>query len=341
MGESTSAKRQVKPWVIAVVLASAVVVFGGIWYVVSLRKMDREFVRPDGHAVRHGKAWTRANGLCRRLNMVGNRYAIRGMYDSALTCYREVLRVAQEEGLADRMAAAYNNISNVFDYLCMPESVRFYMNAASALDQLSRKPGKVMNSLFEQGTFQLSALGNYDSATVLLEKALAESQTKGDTIGMAAALCNLGTVQMARKHYDSAEVLLEGCAQMSRVVKDAASEAMAFNNLAMLSLKRDRPQEAKSWLLKAVEAAHAADVIGQEAPALFYLALIRAGEGDYELAQINVEQALRLYERAGDRDGTRRCRDYRDELVNAQRWRERSKSCDSLIDKHKPASPGS
>jgi tetratricopeptide (TPR) repeat protein len=340
MGESAGTKRQVKPWVVIVALAGAVVVFGGIWYVVGLKRVDREFSQPGHTNVQRSKAWRRANGLCRRLNMVGNVYANRGMYDSALTCYREVLRIAQEEGLADRMAAAYNNISNVFDYMDMPESVRFYMNAAGALDQLSRKPGKVMNSLFEQGTFQFSALGNYDSATVLLEKALAESRSKGDAAGEASALCNLGIVQAAQEHYDSARALLESSAVKSHAVKDAAGEASAFNNLAMIYLRRDRPKEAKQWLLKAIETAHANDVIGEEAPALFELALIRADEGDFGLAQANVEQAQKLFERAGDRDGISRCRYCREALIDAQRWKQRSKSLDSLIEKYRPANPG-
>jgi len=200
-----------------------------------------------------------------------------------------------------------------------------------------------MNSLFEQGTFQFSALGNYDSATVLLEKALAESRSRGDTAGEASALCNLGIVQAAQKHYDSAKALLESCAVKSRAVRDTAGEASALNNLAMLYLRHDRPKEAKEWLLKAIETAHRSDVIGEGAPALFHLALIRADEGEYELAQASVEQALKLYERAGDRDGISRCRDCRDALIDFQRWKEHRKSFDSLMEEFRPqpaANPG-
>ena len=136
MGELTGPNRQVKPWVAIAAIATAVAVFGGIWFAVGSRKADREFSRPGHASVQRSKAWRRTNGLCRRLNMVGNGYAARGMFDSALTCYREVLRISQEEGLGDRMAAAYANISNVFGDRQMPESARFYMNASMALDQL-------------------------------------------------------------------------------------------------------------------------------------------------------------------------------------------------------------
>jgi tetratricopeptide (TPR) repeat protein len=335
MGELTSTKRQVKPWVAIVATMAALAIFGGIWFAVGSRRLDREFGSARHARARHTKAWIRANGLCRRLNIAGNGYAIRGMYDSALTCYREVLRISQEEGLGDRMAAAYTNISYVFGDWNMPESARFYMNAAMALDQLSKKPGKVMNSLFEQGTYRFSVLGDYDSAIVLLEKALAESRSRRDSTGEAGALCNLGIIQSMLNHYDSAKVLLESCAARCHANKDASGEASALNNVAMMYLRRDRASEAKQWLIKAIDAAHAGDVIGEEAPALFHLGLIRADDGDYGLAQASVEQALKLYERAGDEDGIRRCRDCLDALIQAQRWKQRNRVLDSLFEEYK------
>ncbi len=336
MGEpETDGKRQVKLWVVIVALGAAAVIFGGIWLTVGNRRLDREFGRAHSAKARHTKAWSRTNGLCRRLNMAGNSYARAGMYDSALTCYREVLRISQEEGLANRMAAAYADMSNVFDCLQMPESVRFYMNVATALSRLSRKSSKVIGTLFDQGTFRFSALGDYDSARILLEKALAESRDKGDRWGEAKALHNLGLIQATIKHYDSAVVLLESCAAESRDLKDAAGEAGALYNLGMLCLRRDRPDDARRWLLKAVEAAHAGEIVGKEADALFQLALIRADQDEYELAQVNVEQALKLYERAGDSDGVSRCRDFLYDIIEAQRWKHRNKAIDSLIEKYK------
>jgi hypothetical protein len=65
------------------------------------------------------------------------------------------------------------------------------------------------------------------------------------------------------------------------------------------------------------------------------LALIRADQDEYELAQVNVEQALKLYERAGDQDGVSRCRNCRDALVQAQRWKQRSKALDSMIEENR------
>jgi tetratricopeptide (TPR) repeat protein len=335
MGEPVGAKRQVKPWVAIVAVVATMAVFGGIWLTVGNRRLGRVFGGPHVAQAHRTKAWRRANGLCRRLNMAGNSYAVAGMYDSALTCYREVLRISQEEGLADRMAAAYANMSNVFDYLHMPESVRFYMNTATALSRLSNRPSQVMNSLLEQGTFLFCSMGNSDSAKVLLERALAESRDKGDGLSEAAALNVLAKIQATLEQYDSARVLLESCATKSHILKDAAGEASALHSLGMIYLRRDRLNDAKPWLLKAIEVAHANDIIGEEAPALFELALIRADQDEYELAQVNVEQALKLFERAGDNDGISRCRDCRDALIQAQRWKQRSKALDTLIEKYR------
>jgi tetratricopeptide (TPR) repeat protein len=330
-----TARREVKPWVVFAAVGAAVVIFAGIWLVVGNRKLDRQFGAVGRPKASHGKEWNRANTLCRRLNMAGNSYAVAGMYDSALSCYREALRIAEKQANTERMAASYQNISNVFDYKHLPESVRFYMNAAIALNRLSRRPNRAVGDLFEEGTFRFNSLGDVDSGKVLLEKALVESRKRGNRWTEAAALNNLGLLQATLKRYDSARVLFESCAAVGRVIKDRATEAGAFHNLALLYMRRDRLDAARPWLLKTIEVAHAGELVGEEASALFDMALIRAEDGEYEIAQLNVEQAMKLFERAGDNGGVNRCRYFLDELIEAQRWKHRVRSLDSLFERRR------
>jgi tetratricopeptide (TPR) repeat protein len=325
-------RRPLKPWLVFAVVGAAVVVFAGIWLAVGNRKLDREFAGPRHTRVHRSKEWKRANELCRRLNAAGTNYAVTGMLDSALACFHEVLRIAEEQGIPERMAACYQDMSNVFDYKGMPESVRFYMGAAIALNRASGKRYDIAGGLLEEGTFRFNTLGDLDSGKVLLEKALAESRSKGDSKGEAAAFNNLGKIQATLEHYDSARVLLESCAAKSHAVKDASGEASALHSLALLYLRRDRSEDASKWLLKTLEVAHAGDIIGEEAPALFELALIRADKEEYELAQVSVEQALKLYERAGDNGGMNACRAFTADLIDAQRWKHRSAAFDSLLE---------
>jgi len=324
--------RPLKPWVIAAAIGAAVVVFAVVGLVLGTARLNREYgtgkLPPGAHRKTGG---SRANSLCLRLNMAGNAYATKGMYDSALNCYREALRIGQEEGLSDRMSAAYSNISNIFDYLHMPESVRFYMNAAMALNRLSSKPHKSIGGLLEQGTYLFNTLGEIDSGKALLERGLAEAESKGDSWGMSMALTNLGLIQATLKHYDSARALAERSAAVCHNLKDYSGEAGAYYNIARTYMRRDRLNDAKKWLLKSAEAAHAGEVIGAEASALYDLALIRADQDEYELAQVSAEQSLKLYERAGDRYGAARSRYLVDELIDAQRWKHRMKSLDSLF----------
>ena len=337
MGEpKIGVKRQVKPWWAIAAVGAALVVFVGIWLVVGNRRLDREFAGPRHTKVHRSNEWKRANDLCRRLNAAGTNYAITGMDDSALACFHEVLRIAEKQGIPDRMAACYQDMSNVFDYKGMPESVRFYMGAAIALNRASGKREKeIAGGLLEEGTFRFNSLGDLDSGKVLLEEALAESRSKGDSKDEAGALNNLGLLQATLKHYDSALVLLESCAAVSRVAKDQATEAGCLHSIALLYMRRDRLDDAEPRLLKSIEAAHAGGLIGEEASALFDVALIRAEKDDYELAQVNVEQALKLYERAGDNGGMNACRSFLADLIDAQRWKHRSQSLDSLIEKYK------
>ena len=344
MGESTGSKRQVKPWVAIVVIAAAMVIFGGVWMAVSGLRFSGGFGVGSRVAAPHGKEWNRANNLCRRLNMAGNSYAVSGMYDSALACYREALRIAKKHGLIERMAASYHDLSGVFGYKQMPESARFYLDAATALDRTTGSKHKVAGSLLEEGTFRFKSMGDIDSGKVLLEEALRQSRACGNRWTEAAALHNLGSLQMFLEHYDSARVLFESCAALGQVLKDKATEAAALHSIAHVCLRRDRLDETKSWLLRTIEAAHAGGLIGEEASALYDMALIRTEQGDYGLAQVNVEQALKLYELANDSDGIRRSRNLRDELTQVQRGKHRTDELDSIIEqnrKERIRNPGS
>jgi len=344
MGESTSAKRQVKPWVAVAIAFSVVVVIGGIWLAAGRPGLRGRFDARGRVALPHGKEWNRANNLCRRLNMAGNSYAVSGMYDSALACYREALRIAKKHGLIERMAASYHDLSGVFDYKQIPESARFYLDAATALDRTTGSKNRAVSSLLEEGAFRFKSMGDIDSGKALLEEALRQSRACGNRWTEAAALHNLGSLQTFLEHYDSARVLFESCAALGRVLKDKSAEAAALHSIARVYLRRDRLDEAKPWLLRTIEAAHAGGLLGEEASALYDIALIRAEQDDCGLAQVNVEQALKLYELANDSDGIRRSRNLRDALIQVQRWKHRTDGLDSIIEqnrKERIQNPGS
>jgi len=337
MGELTIAKRKVKPWTAIVAIAAAVAVFGGIWLVVGYMRLGRVFGRPHHTKAHHSKEWRSTNSLCYRLNHVGCLFAAAGRY-SALTYFREAARLAQSEGITDRLAASYQDISNVFDYKHMPESVRFYLDAANALVQVSGRKSQVPDAPLEEGTFRLN-YGDMDSGKVLLEEALARARTTGNKWTEAVALCNLGVLEGTLGNYDSARALLESCAAVSRVIKDRATEVGALRNIAGIYWRRDQLDETKAWLLKAVEAAHTGTLIGDEAWALYDLALIRADNGDYGLAQVNVQRAMALFQSVGDNGGMDDCRHLIRSVADAQRWQHRQ-SLDSLLQERR-AKPGS
>ena len=338
MGEPVNARRQVEPWAAIAVVAAAVAVFGGIWLVVGNTRLSRIFGRPHHVKVHHSKEWRSANSLCYRLNHAGCLFAAAGKYDSALSCFREAARLAQKEGITDRLAASYQDISNVFDYKHMPESARFYLDAATALNRGSGRKINVTDALLAEGTFRLNS-GDVDSGKVLLEEALTQARAAGNKWTEAVALCNLGSLEGALGHYDSARALLESCAAVSRIIKDQATEVGALRNLAGLYWRRDQLDETKAWLLKAIEAAHTGALVGDEATALYDLALIRADNGDYGLAQVNVQRATTLFQSVGDNGGIDDCRHLLRSVADAQRWQHRQ-ALDSLL-RERRGKPGS
>jgi len=334
MGEPVRTKRQVKPWVAIVAIAGALVVFSAAALIVGIWRLDREFGKAKKAAATNTPD-VRANDLAMKLNLAGNSYVAAGMYDSALVCYREALRIAEKGGATKRMVASYQNISSVFDYKDIPESTRYYMNLAIALNRSSRRPRRMKGGLIEQGTFRFRQLGDVDSGRVLLEKGLAQARSAGDHRSEAWALNSLASLHGMLRHYDSAQALYESCVAVSRTVKDRVTETWALHSLALTWLRRDRLDDAKQWLLKAIESAHEDGIVGEEASALFDMALIRYEQGDRELARVNAEQAFKLYEQAADNGGMNACRSLLAELEDAERSEYRSHRLDSLLERRK------
>jgi len=334
MGESTGARRQVKPWVAILAIAGALVVFSAIALMVGIWRLDREFGRARKVAAT-SHADVRANDLAMKLNLAGNSYMAAGMYDSALVCYREALRIAEKGGATKRMVASYQNISSIFDYKDMPESTRYYLNLAIALNRSSRHPSRMKGGLIEQGTFRFRQLGDVDSGRVLLEKGLARARSAGDRRSEAWALNSLASLQGMLRHYDSAQVLYESCVAVSRTARDRVTETWALHSLALTWLRRDQLDSAKQWLLAAIESAHEGGVVGEEASSLFDLACIRAEQGELQLARVNAEQAFKLYEQAADNGGMNACRSLLAELEDSERSEYRQRMLDSLLEQRK------
>jgi tetratricopeptide (TPR) repeat protein len=327
----------VKPWVAVVAIAGAVVIFGTVALVVGNKRLDREF-GATGRRSAAQRAYSHADRLAMKLNMAGSSYAAAGMYDSALACFRLALRVAESTGNTRRMAACYSNISYMFDYKNMPESVRFYTDAAVALNRVSRKPDRTIGDLVDMGTFEFATYGNLDSGRVLLEKGLAECLKRGDYGRAELALGNLGSLHAMKGNCDSARVLFESSATLSRALGNRADEAHAMYGIAQVYISRDRSDSAKPWLLKAISIAHSGGIAVIEAQALYDLAVIRAGQGDIDLAAVNVEAARSLFLVMADNDGVGRCRSLQDALIQERRSKNRSRAIDSLLDNQKQES---
>lgn len=253
----------------------------------------------------------RANNLCWDLNVAGNRYAQAGLFDSALACYREALRIGEKYALSQRMAASYLDISHVYDYLNQTESTEFYLKKASALYRVTRKKSGKLATLLEEGIFRFLNLGDIDSGRVLLEKALAEARRNENLWTECVALHNLGRVQITLDNYDSALSLFKAAAEVSNRCQDRSTEAGSYLNLAYINCKRHKLDEALDYLIKAMRVAHDAELIADEACALLNAGIIRLEKKQFKLARMHLERAQELYQKIGDEEGVDECRYYR------------------------------
>jgi len=287
-------------WAALVIIAVVVITTGVGWFY--MRK------NLGNHQAQGKNDFEHINNLCWGLNLAGNKYAQAGMFDSALACYREALRIAEKYALSERMAASYLDISHVYDYLHEPESTEFYLRKANALYRVTRKKSGKLTTLLEEGTFRFHDLGDIDSAKVLLEKALAEARRTANPWTECVALHNLGRVQFTLNNYDSAISLFKAAAEVSNRCYDRSTETGSYLNLAYINCKRHKLDEALDYLIKAMRVAHDAELIGDEACALLNAGIIRMEKKQYKLARMHLERARDLYQKINDEEGVDECR---------------------------------
>jgi tetratricopeptide (TPR) repeat protein len=316
----TSLTRPVKP-VLAVVAALAVVVA-----VSALLVRTNVFGRwaaargTHRHRLDHGEQWTRANNLATALNVAGNAYARRGHYDSALSCYRDALRLAGKYDLKHRAAASYLDIGSVYTELHEPESARAYCWKSDSVQRAMGKRSLRAGDDLNEGVLQFAVHGDLNSAERRLKIGLLRSRSSGRLNDEEVAVYDLGSIHGAREQYDSARYYYRLALALARRLKDRGREAEALDQLGLAWETAGRPDSALPYLQEAVTAARDAGSAVAEARALSDLGFCRFRTLDFELAKVNLELALGIYESLGNHQGAVVCQNYIELIRDNLRW---------------------
>ena len=146
----------------------------------------------------------------------------------------------------------------------------------------------------ETGSHSLEAVAIHSSA----QRA---ARDLGDQAAEAAALNNLGAIDLRQGHYQHAAGHLERALEMYRQAQDPAGEARTLTNLGHVVFSLGQCQRAIDYLTQSLDIWRGLGNPAGEARTLGALGSFHALQGEYPQAASHLTQALALSRQTGDR----------------------------------------
>lgn len=150
---------------------------------------------------------------------------------------------------------------------------------------------------------QLDAVGRYEEALVLYERALAVVREIGERSGEAAILNNIGLVYNALGQYEQALELYEQTLAILIEVGDRAREGFTLNNIGFVYQELGQYEQALEFYEQALAISIEMDDRSFRGTILNNIGLGHNSLGEYEQALEFYEQALVISIEVGDRPG--------------------------------------
>lgn len=187
------------------------------------------------------------------LQRIGQRLALDGRYDEAITLQREALAEASvlhgPDGL--EVAAAWNALGVALRFAARYDEAAAAYARAAALRAAHGEPDPAVHHHNLSGL--ASARGDFAAAEVHARAAVARRREDGDDFELATDLCGLGDALAGLGRLGDAEAAYrEALALFARTAPDHAEVAYALHNLADTLADRGRAAEAEATYRDAI-----------------------------------------------------------------------------------------
>ncbi|MBA7572298.1 Photosystem I assembly protein Ycf3 [subsurface metagenome] len=216
------------------------------------------------------------------------------IYDKAMTCSENSLRIVEELGDLSGKATALNNIGAIYraqgNY---PEALKWYEEALQIDEQLGNLSGKAIR-LNNIGTIY-RAQGNYPEALKRYEEALQIAEQLGDLSGKATVLNNIGVIHYAQGNYPEALKRYEEALQIAEQLGDLSGKAIRLNNIGEIYRAQGNYLEALKWYEEALKINEQLGDLSGKAIRLNNIGLIHYAQGNYPEALKKLEEALEIF----------------------------------------------
>jgi len=271
--------------------------------------------------------------LAQVLGELGWHYSQKNLYDDALKCFFNKIKINEQMKVFTEIAASYGNIGVVYKRMGNLEKATEYylkqMEICIELDNsrgLATVYGNMASVKILQGDLQ-EALNLYEKqiriseetnlksglqigfggkglvyyykqdlpeARFYLEKQISISYEIGDQTGIISAMGNLGLIQKESGNYEEAWQTFNNVLRLCRESGDEKGEAISYSNLANLCLLRNDLEESIAYYTRYLKSAE--KIKDNEMLSIAYgnIGLTLSRKKDYQTALIYYDKGLEL-----------------------------------------------
>ncbi|HUT26041.1 MAG TPA: tetratricopeptide repeat protein, partial [Sumerlaeia bacterium] len=185
----------------------------------------------------------RANG-CGNLGII---YGIRGDLDEAERMHRQALKINEQLGGKEGMAAAYCNLGVIHETRGdLDEAERMHRQSLEIYRQMGGKQG--MAAAYGNLGVIRQTRGDLDEAERMHRQSLEIHKQMRSKEGMAIDYCNLGIIHMTRGDLDEAERMYRQSLETHEQLGSKEGMAVAYCNLGVMHRTRRDLDEAERML---------------------------------------------------------------------------------------------
>jgi len=233
---------------------------------------------------------------------IGNVYRIKGELDNALEYHGNALKLNEELGSKEGMAADLGNIGNVYQIKGeLDKALGYYGKALKLDEELGRKEGMAISLGNIGNVYQIK--GELDNALGYYRKALKLNEELGSKEGMAAALGNIGIVYQIKGELDKALGYYRKALELDEDLGIKEGIAIGLGNIGIVYQIKGELDNALEYFEKSLKLNEELGSKGGMAIDLGNIGIAYGNKGELDNALEYFEKSLKLNEELGRKEG--------------------------------------
>ncbi len=232
-------------------------------------------------------------GLYNSLTSVAQGYYIRGLFDSALLTFQELLAVSIKMNDRVKIGISNLNIGSAFrEKGDFEKALQYSLEGRKVVDNTTDDLLKAKMDDALQILYQYRS--EYDKGVIHGERALRAARGFKDEMLLVKCLVNLSMNYISLKRYREAEIMLNESMSIAQRKKDKRVQSAVLMNLADMALKSNDPAKVKKYCTLSLRFNREIGSVDGEALALRAIATAFLMESQFDSANYYARQAYAI-----------------------------------------------